>query len=559
MLTYLRNRNLPVNVRGGRIDLRRLIPGRHGGRKAVLLLAFLVLLGSGCASVGPNYVRPEAPEPREWLEGEDPRINVEPVEYRDWWTVFDDPVLTDLVETAYRQNLDLRIAGIRVLEARAELGIAVGNRYPQLQQFRGDYTYINLSDNAANTFALDGDYGDYSVGFDAAWELDFWGKFRRAVEFGIGNLEASIASYDDFLVTLTAEVARTYVLIRTLEERLKIARENVGIQERSLRIARARFDGGETTELDVQQAISLLNDTRSLVPRLESSLRQAKNGLSILLGTLPGEIDGMLAKSGPIPAVPVEVAVGIPADLLRRRPDIQLAERRVASQSALIGVAKADLYPHFTVVGSLGLRSSDSNLTKAGGIGGSDASDLFDSDSIEFFGGPGFRWDIFNYGRIKNRVRIQDARFQQLVVNYQNSILNAAREVEDATVGFLRGQEEVKFLSDSVQASRRSVDLSLVQYREGLVSFQRVLDTQRFLTLQQDFLAATSGSVAISLIGIYKALGGGWQIRMGKDFVPEEIKEDMRKRTNWGDLLSREEVEEPTSDEGRDGWRWPDW
>jgi NodT family efflux transporter outer membrane factor (OMF) lipoprotein len=509
--------------------------------------------------VGPDYTRPSAPEAEEWIERDDPKIKSEPTDLSTWWKVFDDPVLDTLIETAYQQNLPLQIAGIRILEARAQLGIAVGGMFPQQQQGRGAYTRVNMSEHAANTSpALDFAYGEIDLGFDAAWELDFWGKFRRSIESSLGNLEASIASYDDILVTLTAEVARTYVLIRTLEERLVIARENVKIQERSLRIAEARFEGGEVTELDVQQAKSLLGSTQALIPRLQASLRQAKNGLSILLGKLPGEVDQILGESKAIPTVPPEVGVGVPAELLRRRPDIRLAERQLATQSPRIGVAKADLYPHFVLFGSIGIRASDAALTAAGGLSGSTFSDLWDSDSIEFFGGPAFKWDILNYGRIKNRVRVQDARFQQLVANYQNTVLRAAQEVEDAMAAFLRTQEEAGFLSNSVAAAARSGELSLIQYREGLVDYQRVLDTQRFLAQDQDLLTATTGSVALNLVAIYKALGGGWQIRAGKDFVPDETKAEMRERTGWGKLLEQEKLE-PPSEEDRKKLRWPDW
>ena len=208
--------------------------------------------------------------------------------------------------------------------------------------------------------------------------------------------------------------------------------------------------------------------------------------------------------------------------------------------------------------GSIGIRASDAALTAAGGLSGSTFSDLWDSDSIEFFGGPAFRWDILHYGRIRNRVRVQDARFQQLVVNYQNTVLRAAQEVEDSMVAFLRGQEEAGFLSNSVAAAARSVELSMIQYREGLVDYQRVLDTQRFLAQEQDFLTSTTGSVALNLVAMYKALGGGWEIRVGKDFVPDETKAEMRDRTGWGKLLEPEKLE-PPPDEDREKWRWPDW
>ncbi len=523
----------------------------------LLTVAGLLLLVSGCMTVGPDFVRPDAPVAQTWIDSDDEKVVAEPEDYSQWWTVFNDPVLNNLIDRAYEQNLSLQIVGLRVLEARAELGFVTGQLYPQVQQARAAMTNVNIGDNTANTLALDPSYNDYEIGFDAAWELDFWGRFRRGIESADANLVASIADYDDVLVTLTAEVARTYVLIRTLEERIRLAQENVKIQQRSLEIAEVRFEAGLVTELDFQQARSLLRDTQALIPLLETDLRQAKHALSVLLGLPPSELTEILGDPAPIPTAPAEVAVGIPAELLRRRPDIRSAELQAASQSALIGLAKADLYPHFSLIGSIGLRSSDNSVTRAGGLDGSDFDDLFDSDSFELFAGPSLSWDILNYGRLRNRVRVQDARFQQLVVNYQNSVLEAAREVEDAIVGFLRSQERVGFLADSVTASKRSVDLSLIQYREGVVDYQRVLDTERFLTAQQDSMTETMGSVALSLISMYKALGGGWEIRAEKDFVSQGIKEEMKDRTNWGDLLKPEE-HEPVAEEDRGKWRAPD-
>jgi len=508
---------------------------------SAIALAFL----SGCA-VGPDYIRPQPPEMKAWIEKQDPRIKSAPADLAAWWKRFSDPVLDTLIERAFEQNLSLRIAGIRILEARAQLGIAVGNQYPQLQQLRGDYAGYGVSENAANTTALmDTRYTAANIGFDAGWELDFWGRFRRAVESGVWNLDASIAGYDDILVTLMAEVARTYVVIRTLETRLAIALENVKIQERSLQIARVRFEGGDVTELDVAQARTLLGDTQASIPRLKAQLRQAKNGLAVLLGMLPGEVNPMLGGPGQIPPVPADVEAGIPAELLRRRPDIRLAESRMAAQCSLIGVAKADLYPRFSLFGSIGLSASNAALTAAGFPGGSSLGDIWDADSLQYNGGIGFAWNIFNYGRIKNNVRVQDARFQELVVNYKNTVLKAAREAEDGLSAFLRSKEEVGFLRQSVEGATRSVELSMIQYGEGLVDYQRVLETQRSQTQAQDLLMSTQGAVLLNLIATYKALGGGWEIRVGKDFVPDEIKEEMEKRTDWGHLLSPAKLETP--------------
>jgi NodT family efflux transporter outer membrane factor (OMF) lipoprotein len=402
-------------------------------------------------------------------------------------------------------------------------------------------------------------YWQYNVGFDTAWELDIWGKYRRAVESGVANLETSIAGYDDILVSLTAEVARTYVLLRTFEERLEISRQNVTIQERSLQIAEVRFQAGAVTELDVVQARSLLRNTEASIPRFEAGIRQAKNALAILLGKLPGEIDYMIGGQRLIPIAPPEVVVSIPAELMRRRPDIQLAEHQIATQTPLIGASKAELYPAFQLAGSIGLATSTSRNTKAGGPSGSSFSDLFDSDSFEFFGGPSFSWNLFNYGRIKNRVRAEDALLQQLIVNYTDTVLRAHQEVEDSLVGYLRKQQEAGYLFDSVKASQRSVDLSMLQYKEGMVDYQRVLDSQRFLTNQQDVWTATRGDAILNLVALYKALGGGWQIREGQDFVSKEHIEEMQKRTDWGVLLTPAAVKTPDTAAERKQWRRPDW
>ena len=518
-----------------------------------------IFLTTGCTMVGPDFVKPEAPVETEWLEARDPEIKTAPSDYKAWWSAFNDPALNSLVETAYQQNLSLQISGIRILQARAQLGVVIGNAYPQQQQGRGGTNYNRISENAPGTLGADTSFWQYDAGFDVAWELDVWGKFRRAIESGVANLEASIANYDDVLISLTAEVARTYVLLRTFEERLEIARENVKIQERSLQIAEIRFKAGAVTELDVVQAKSLLKNTEAFIPRFDAGIRQAKNALAILLGKLPGQIDHLIGGAKLIPKAPPEIVVDVPAELLRRRPDIQLAEYQIATQTPLIGVSKADLFPSFELFGSFGLLTSSSRNTKSGGQSGSSFSDLFESDSFEFFGGPSIRWNLFNYGRINNQVRVEDALLQQLIVNYEDTVLRAHQEVEDSMIGFLRKQQEAGFLNDSVKASQRSVDLSMIQYKEGMVDYQRVLDSQRFLTDQQDVWTATRGSVIVNLIAMYKALGGGWQIREGKEFVSKDNIEEMEKRTDWGNLIRPKELETPATAEERKKWRRPDW
>jgi NodT family efflux transporter outer membrane factor (OMF) lipoprotein len=504
--------------------------------------------------VGPDLVKPEAPLLDEWKETQAPGLSVGQTDYSAWWNVFGDPVLDNLIEKAYQQNLSLQIAGIRIYEARAQLGIAVGNLYPQQQSASGGLTTNKRSGSTDIPFT-DTNFNELSLGFDAAWELDIWGKFRRSVQSGVANLEASVASYDDVLVSLTAEVARTYIVIRTFEKRLLIAAENVRLQERSLRIAEAQFEGGAVTELDVAQANSLLNNSRALIPRLESGLRQAQNALAILLGVLPGDLQGMLNGPAEIPVAAAAVIVDIPNNLLRRRPDIRLAELRVATQSPQIGIAKADLYPQFFLFGTIGWRSSDATSR----ISQSSLGDIFNYKSLFWSAGPGFNWDLFNYGRIKNRVRVEDARFQQLVVAYKNTVLNAQREVEDALVAYARSGEEEQFLRNSVTAAERSVEISLLQYREGIVDYQRVLDSQRALANQSDRLTEVSGQVGANLVATYKALGGGWQVREGDDIISAENRNEMIQRTSWGGLLDPKEIERPADEKDRRDWQWPDW
>lgn len=527
-------------------------------QSTVVLLALLAVL-AGCA-VGPDYVKPTVAEPQAWSESQDPALPGEQADFSRWWTVFADPVLDSLIEKAHANNPGLQAAGIRILEARAQLGIATGSLYPQIQQLRGDLLAVGGSENSANTTpSADLQYGETGVGFDMAWELDFWGKFSKAVAAGVGNLDASIANYDDILVTLTAEVARIYARVRTFEARLAITRENVAIQTRSLEIATVRFKGNEVTELDVAQARTLLANTQASIPRLESTLRQSKNALALLLGLFPAELEAMLTGPSNIPSAPAEVAVGIPADMLRRRPDVREVERRLLAQNALTGVAEADLYPRLSLVGSVGLRSSSADITAAGFPGGSNLGDVFDSSSVEYLFGPALSWDIFNYGRIKNRIRVEDARFQQLAEAYRNTVLKAVREVEDASVAFLRSQLESTYLAESASAAARSVELAMLQYKEGLADYQRVLDTQRALAAQQDVLTTSRGDIAVNLVALYKALGGGWEVRKGKPFAPEATRKEMAQRTDWGNLLDEEIDTTPAPEKEKRQWRPPDW
>ena len=404
------------------------------------VLAISILPGlSGCMKVGPDFVRPDTSVSSNWLDEGDKRISSRPADYRSWWHAFNDPVLDRLIDTAYRQNLSLRIAGVRVLEARAQLGVAVGSLYPQTQQGFGSYYYERVSQAGLFSGSLvDPKYQQAEFGLTAAWELDFWGRFRRNVQSADATWVATVADYDNALVSLTGDVANSYVTIRTLEKRIDVARQNVETQIENLRIAQVRFDVGTTTQRDLEQAKTQLNDTKATVPTLQSQLRQAKNALSVLLGVPPEHLKELLGGPSDIPAPPPQIAIGIPADLIRRRPDIRSAEYQAAAQSAQIGVAKADLFPAFALNGTFGFLSTN--------IRGVKMADIFRYDSREYTAGPSFAWNILNYGRITGNVRVQDARFQQLIITYQNTVLQAQQEVEDALSAFLRAEERARFL-----------------------------------------------------------------------------------------------------------------
>ncbi|MGZ9110874.1 MAG: efflux transporter outer membrane subunit, partial [Rhodoplanes sp.] len=486
---------------------RRLLSRTAG--KGTLPLLCLALAMTGCA-VGPDFLAPEASVQDNWIETGDKRVSTKEVKSH-WWKVFRDPTLNCLVDLASEQNLPVQVAGLRILEARAQLGIAVGNMFPQQQEGSGHATWNNISNRAANQANLPKHaFADYTLGFDATWEIDFWGRYRRNIEAADATMLGTIADYDNALVSLTADVARTYATIRTFEVLLEIARENVKLQRDGLQLAEARFRGGATSELDVAQQKALLESTLASIPELQTGLQRAKNALSVLLGQPPGGVDSLLRGPQRIPSASVRVAVGLPAELLRRRRDVRGVEMKAAAESARIGMAESELYPRFFLFGEIGVQASD-------------AAKLFAPGSMFLTVGPGFRWSILNYGRIANNIRSQDARFQQALVNYEDTVLRAAREVEDALIGFLKAQQRAANLQSSVNAAQRAVELSFIQYREGAENFQRPLDAQTRLLTERNKLAETRSTIATNLIALYKALGGGWEIRNGKPIVPEAM------------------------------------
>ena len=487
-----------------------------------ILVVALAVFAVSC-KVGPNYVTPRASVAGQWLENS--TITNRPFSAAEdyWWRNFDDPVLNQLVETAFRNNPSLQAAGVRILGARAQLNYSIGNLFPQQQGISGQV-------NDSRTPGVNANLVSDQILFSATWEIDFWGKYRRGIESDRASYLGSIAAYDDALVTLIADVAGSYVNIRTLEERLGVAAKNVETQKESLRIAKAQFTAGETSERDVQQATAQLAQTEAQIPQLEQTLAQTKNGLAVLLGETPDETDRHLT-NGPslIPSAPAEVAVGIPRDLLRRRPDVRAAGLAAASQSALIGVAKANMYPAFSLSGSFGGVGNNA--------GNNSLADMFNWQSRAVNAGAGMVFPVFNYGRLVNQVRVQDAQFQQAVLNYQNTVLQAQQEVEDGLAAFAGQQRVVTRLTEADTAARRSTDLAIIQYKAGQTDYTTVLSAEQEQLSVEDALASARGGVVQGIISVYRALGGGWQIREGHDVVSDEVKAEMSRRTDWGRML----------------------
>ena len=501
-----------------------------------LWLGLVLPLCCGGCLVGPNFSSPSSPVAEKWLESDNPSVDTRNQEYRDWWTIFHDPALNRLIGIAYNQNLTLVDAGTRVLEARAQLGVAIGEFYPQVQQGNGSVTYIRPSHSDTTQFPVNvvRNFWRDSIGLTVNWELDFWGKFRRAIESADASYLASVANYDYVLVTLLGNVATTYIGIRTLQTQIQISEENIVKQKKALAIAEAQYHGGTATKLDVYQAENVLGQTEATIPQLTIQLNQGFDALAVLLGMPPQPMEPLLRGSSGIPVPPKTVAVGIPADLVRRRPDIRAAELAAMAQSAQIGIAEANLYPAFSLTGTFGTAAS--NVSQSG-LSQNKLKRVFEGKGITFAFGPAFQWNIFNYGQITNQVRVEDAALQTLLVDYQNTVLQAQQQVENGLTSFLQGREQVDFLRESVTAANAALGIALLQYTLGTRDFTTVLTAEQNLYTAQNDLAMAEGSVSTGLASVYQALGGGWQIREDNEFVPAATADEMRNRTNWGELL----------------------
>jgi multidrug efflux system outer membrane protein len=473
------------------------------------VLAMLIL--TGCAAVGPDYVPPDTPVSAAWHTGLKGGLSAGEADSKTlsaWWTTLGDPELSSLIDRAVSGNLDLKKARARVREARARRGIAEAGLFPTLDATgSANWTYASTRSNAKNNSssnnsttissnASTGSQNLYAAGLDAGWELDIFGGVRRSVEAATGDFQASEEDLRNVLVSLLAEVASNYVQVRTYQALLAVAEANLEAQAETYQLTQWRYEAGLSDELAVQQARYNLENTRSLIPALRTGLEEAMNRIAVLLGEPPGKVHAELEKREPIPVTPLKVAVGVPADLLRRRPDVRQAERQLAAQTARIGVATADLYPKFTLNGSIGLEAlSLSNLSSRG---------------LTVTGGPQITWSIFKGGAIRQNIEVQSALQEQALIQYEATILGALEEVENALVAYAEVQQRRQSLSEATQAAQKAVELAQHKYQAGLTDFNNVLDAQRSLLSLQEQLTQSEGSVTSNLIRLYKALGGGW-------------------------------------------------
>ncbi len=468
-----------------------------GGLITMILLGVLI---QSCA-VGPDYVKPEYEMPDIWqarlveglAAGEAPRAT--------WWTVLNDPILDSLQERAVAGNLDLKEAFGRIKEARAIRGIATGERWPDINSDAGINRQRQSDDFGALNQDTDGTPGSQSDwvrggNVNANWEIDFWGRVTRTIAQADAEFVASVEDYRDGLVILYAEIAANYVELRTLQERIVVTQRNVDTQRGTLGITQARFKAELSPELDVRQAELNLARTESVIPALRQGVAAAIHRLGVLIGEFPGALYAELVPQEPIPQPPPEVLMGVPADIMRQRPDIRAAERRLAAQTERIGIATADLYPTFFLLGDFGYL----------GV----RNDFFDGGRKTYSFGPNFQWNIFDGGRVRNRINAEDARTEQALARYENTILQALEDVENAAVQFTEETQRRELLRLSVVAAQRSVELVSVLYKSGLTDFQNVLDMERSLAEQEDRYVDSVGQVTQNLIAIYRSLGGGW-------------------------------------------------
>lgn len=480
---------------------------RNSAWKLHAATAGLLLFAVGC-TVGPSYQRPDLSMPLTWKEARESGVDTRSAELAQWWTAFNDPLLNSLIERAVQSNLDVRLAEARIREARALQAITAAGAWPTVD-VSGSYARNRISKNAlsfpspAGGAPSAGPGGDlehnlFKTGFDASWEIDLFGGVRRSVEAAEANVDASVEDRRDALVTLLGDVANNYIDLRGLQRRLAVAHASLKSQEEILDLTRVRYRAGLANDLEVAQAEAQVATTAAQIPTLESSLRRAAYRLDVLLGLEPGALSAELSNEALIPALPPEVLVGLPSELLRRRPDIRRAERQLAAATAQIGAATADLFPKFLLTGSGGLQSFS-------------ASDWFTSGSRFWSVGPTVRWPIFDAGRIRANIEVRNAQQEQALRRYEKTVLTALQEVESSLVNYSKEQARHRSLVEAVTANRRAVEVANELYLRGLGDFLNVLDAQRSLLLAESDQAQSEATMASNLVSLYKALGGGWK------------------------------------------------
>lgn len=482
----------------------------HRSALALTTVSFFI---TGCFKVGPDFTPPLAPVEPCWQASswqiEDfsaPGLNSCCNPPQQWWRLLSDPLLDALVAQAEWASPTVQQALYRIGEARAILGIAIGELFPQQQELVGSSVRFKLSKNSPNSMAADLNYVDHQLGLQAAWELDIWGRYRRAIESAQDFLWSQVADYEDVLLLLRSDIASSYTSIREMQELIAVVEANVAVQRRSVQIAQVRYEVGLVTELDVKQAEALLESTSARLPRLHKQMIAFVNALAALVGTTPSEIQPLFEAGGRLPEIAFEeVCIGVPAELLCRRPDLRKAMFDAAAQSARIGIAMADMLPKLSLSGFVGFESSsDTMSTKTGGGG-----KFFSGNSFTYFGGPIFSWPVLNYGRLVNHVRAERARFEQLVCAYQEKVLIAQEEVESALTLYLDSQIEARSLEKSSRAAERAVELANKQYVEGDADYTRVLNSQEQQLQQQELLVRARADIVRGLIQSYRAVGGG--------------------------------------------------
>ncbi|WP_157497606.1 TolC family protein [Gilvimarinus chinensis] len=491
-----------------------------GAKKWTLSAALSVcIVAVGCAPLGPDFQEPAVDWLASWqsdLYGNSQSQSVEALS--QWWHRFNDPVLNQLMDEARQQSPSLKIAGLRILESRALHGVATGAQYPQVQQITAQGAYVGKKRGG-------GAYRDFTTSqaaFNIGWEMDFWGRFRRGVESADAAYFASLSNYRDVQVILASQVASLYYGIKTTMQRIEIAQNNLKLQQRSYDITEQLFKQGQDSELDLQQAKSQYLSTKATIPGLRLALQQQRNALSVLLNRAPNNLPELDSIDSTLPQLDSNTVAGIPAELMLRRPDVRTAAWQAAAQSAQVGLAEADLYPSLSLFGTVGWSGNDIDIV---------------DDVLSFAAGPSLTWNIFNYGRIKNNVRVQDARLQQALEAYQASVLNAAREIDDAANRVAQTQASQKILDDALIAAERSLAIATRRYKEGYSDFQRVLDAQATTFRQSDRAVTNRGDHIAAVIGLYQALGGGWQKADIETIVGEQTRATLKNRTDWGDLL----------------------